>query len=316
MTPTAHSVTAALPSMQAVPVVTAVADRGAASKKPPAERKTVTVNGKEYLVLKLIGRGGSCKVYRVLSEDNEVLALKRIALAESDHAVNFRREVELLVRLRGNSSIIKLVDYEERLQQESIFMLFEQGECDLAQVILRDRPLSTTTLRFYWQEMLKCVLVLHEQRILHMDLKPANFLFVSARLKIIDFGIAKAIDPHTVNIINDNTAGSINYMSPESICKMGPGSDQKIGRSSDVWSLGCILYHMVYGKPPFASVEGDVQKLYAITNPRVPIAYPANVPVDGALMDVMKSCLTRNPEKRPDIEKLMQHPFLTGPHQK
>jgi serine/threonine-protein kinase TTK/MPS1 len=62
--------------------------------------------------------------------------------------------------------------------------------------------------------MLEAVHAIHEERVVHSDLKPANFLFVRGALKLIDFGIAKAIQDETTNIHRDHQVGTVNYMSP------------------------------------------------------------------------------------------------------
>jgi serine/threonine-protein kinase TTK/MPS1 len=120
-------------------------------------------------------------------------------------------------------------------------------------------------VRLTWQQMLSAVYSIHKEHgIVHGDLKPANFLFVKGALKLIDFGIAKAIptDENTTNIYRDSQVGTLNYMSPEAIMGTtcggdGGGMKMKLGRASDIWSLGCILYQMVYGeyhmiKEPFS----------------------------------------------------------------
>lgn len=96
-------------------------------------------------------------------------------------------------------------------------------------------------------QMLEAVQVIHEERMVHSDLKPANFVLVKGSLKLIDFGIAKAIPNDTTNIQRDQQIGTINYMSPEAIedTHTLPGKKvHKLGRPSDVWSLGCILYQV------------------------------------------------------------------------
>jgi len=68
--------------------------------------------------------------------------------------------------------------------------------------------------------MLQAVHAVHQENVVHTDLKPANFVLVKGRLKIIDFGIAKAVANDTVNIQRDQQIGTVNYMSPEAISKM------------------------------------------------------------------------------------------------
>ena len=95
--------------------------------------------------------------------------------------------------------------------------------------------------------MLEAVHVIHEDKIVHTDLKPANFVLVRGELKLIDFGIAKAIANDTTNIQRDQQIGTVNYMSPEAIEETNRNDEKKImklGRASDVWSLGCILYQV------------------------------------------------------------------------
>ena len=107
--------------------------------------------------------------------------------------------------------------------------------------------------------MLQAVHVIHEEKIVHSDLKPANFVVVRGQLKLIDFGIANAIANDTTNIHRESQVGTVNYMSPEAIELQEGLRRFKVGRPSDIWSLGCILYQMITGVPPF---RGDVLTSY------------------------------------------------------
>ncbi|PNX87096.1 serine/threonine protein kinase, partial [Trifolium pratense] len=93
-----------------------------------------------------------------------------------------------------------------------IYMVLEHGEIDLAHMLSQkwkeldgcNQTIDENWLRFYWQQILQAVNTIHEERIVHSDLKPANFLLVKGSLKLIDFGIAKAIMSDTTNIQRDS----------------------------------------------------------------------------------------------------------------
>jgi serine/threonine-protein kinase TTK/MPS1 len=200
------------------------------------------VNSNSYAKLGVIGKGGSCKVYRALSKKCAVVAIKKVKLDGMDRNAieGYANEISLLKRLRGNPAIIQMYDSEVDIKRKSIFLVMELGEVDLNHV-LRQRALSgtcrslnTNFIRLTWQQMLSAVHCIHEERIIHSDLKPANFLFVRGALKLIDFGIAKAIQSDdTTNIYRESHIGTLNYMSPEAILDTGSGDNgprMKIGR--------------------------------------------------------------------------------------
>uniref|UniRef100_J3LRZ9 Protein kinase domain-containing protein n=1 Tax=Oryza brachyantha TaxID=4533 RepID=J3LRZ9_ORYBR len=296
------------------------------------------VNGKLYQKLGKIGSGGSSEVHKVISAECTIYALKKIKLKGRDYptAYGFCQEIEYLNKLKGKSNIIQLIDYEvtdkSLLQDGSlsprdgrikddhyIYMVLEYGEIDLAHMVAQEWKERSTSnmkidenwLRFYWQQMLKAVNTIHEERIVHSDLKPANFLLVRGALKLIDFGIAKAIMNDTTNIQRDSQIGTLNYMSPEAfMCNEqdSGGNIIKCGRPSDIWSLGCILYQMVYGKTPFADYKNFWAKFKVVTDRNHKIKYE---PVDNPwLIDLMQRCLAWDRNDRWRIPQLLEHPFL------
>ncbi|KAL5558350.1 hypothetical protein UlMin_034561 [Ulmus minor] len=302
------------------------------------------VNGQLYQRLGKIGSGGSSEVHKVISSDCTIYALKKIKLRGRDYATayGFCQEIEYLNKLRGKHNIIQLIDYEvtdkallEEVMNGSmcnkdgrvkddgyIYMVLEYGEIDLAHMLSQkwkemdssNQSIDENWLRFYWQQILLAVNTIHEERIVHSDLKPANFLLVKGSLKLIDFGIAKAIMSDTTHIQRDGQVGTLSYMSPEAfMCNEldANGNPIKCGRPSDIWSLGCILYQMVYGRTPFSEYKTFYSKFKVITDRNYQITYE-QVP-NPWLLNLLKKCLAWDPNERWRIPQLLQHPFLVPP---
>jgi serine/threonine protein kinase len=225
-----------------------------------SEDNILRVNSSPFVKLGVIGKGGSCKVYRALSKECNVVGIKKVKLAGMDKKTinSYANEIRLLKSLRGNPAIIQLYDSEVDSQRKAIFLVMELGEVDLNHVLQRQAILdgerrdgscrNMNFIRLTWQQMLSAVHSIHEERIIHGDLKPANFLFVRGTLKLIDFGIAKAIqNDDTTNIYRDSQIGTLNYMSPESILDTGSGANgarMKCGRVSPLmtYRVSCMFF--------------------------------------------------------------------------
>lgn len=181
--------------------------------------------------------------------------------------------------------------------------------------------------------MCEAVHFLHTAGIVHTDLKPANFLRAGDSIKIIDLGIAQKIPKGTIHISREALVGTPNYMAPETVklsraAANGTGARPamfKAGIASDVWAMGCILYQLVYGRPPFDKLTGEA-KLRAIVSEKTVIEFPPTRPppypaqpgdegelVDDALLDAMKSALQYSVAIRATLPSLLAHPLM-APH--
>ncbi|KAF9909702.1 Dual-specificity kinase, spindle pole body (SPB) duplication and spindle checkpoint function [Linnemannia zychae] len=261
------------------PVAPASLPIGSNTSRPElGSRPVMMVNNRPYTRLAQVGKGGSSKVYKVLSTTSKIMALKKVSFDNADRSTveGFLNEVNLLRRLADNSRIIRLFDAEVNHAKGYLCLVMEYGEIDLALMLQaqHSQPFDIHFIGLYWRQMLEAVQVIHDLKIVHSDLKPANFLLVGGSLKLIDFGIANAIANDTTNIHREGQLGTANYMSPESISSnASAGGCRKMGKASDVWSLGCILYQMVYGRAPFANIINVFNKLAVIVNPNNQIKF-------------------------------------------
>ncbi|KAK4240634.1 kinase-like domain-containing protein [Achaetomium macrosporum] len=329
------------PKMSVVDTVTTSAGASTAGQVNRKKQFLFRVNGRSYTRIDTLGRGGSGKVYRVSAESGKLLALKRVSLGSlSEKTKGYQwQEVDLLKRLAGVDRVVQMIDYEYSPSKETLTLVLEAGELDF-QAFLRgrnaeDSEFDPTFVRYWWKEMVECVRAVHAKDIVHSDLKPANFVLCQGRLKVIDFGIANRIEiEETVHVHRESQVGTPNYLSPESLLDVNeyalssaaqrlitaPQSQKvkhyKIGKASDVWSLGCILYQMVYGAPPFANSPHMIARVQAICDWDHVIPLPdvtmASAPVPPSLIRTMRRCLNRDASLRPTCDELLSKtdPFL------
>nr|XP_034965430.1 dual specificity protein kinase TTK isoform X4 [Zootoca vivipara] len=252
-------------------------------------------------------------VFQVLDEKKQLYAIKYVNLEEAEQQTleSYKNEIAHLNKLQQHcDKIIRLYDYE--ISKKSIYMLMECGNIDL-NTWLKKKKINPWERKSFWENMLEAVHTIHTHGIVHSDLKPANFLLVDGMLKLIDFGIANQMQPDVTSIFKDSQVGTVNYMPPEVIKDMSSCGENgkprsKISPKNDVWSLGCILYCMTYGRTPFQHITNQIAKLHAIIDPSHEIAFPDIAEKD--LHDVLKRCLVRNPKQRISVSELLVHPYV------
>ena len=205
-----------------------------------------TIN-ERYEVIDKLGGGGMSIVY--LAEDtilNRKVAIKAISipLREKEETLKrFEREVHNSSQL-SHDNIVSMVDVDEEDDCFYLVMEYIEGPT-LAEYIENHGPLSVETAIQFTEQILSGIKHAHDMRIVHRDIKPQNILIDKNKtLKIFDFGIAKALSETSLTQTN-HVLGTVQYLSPEQA--KGEMTDE----STDIYSIGIVLYEMLVGEPPF-----------------------------------------------------------------
>ena len=184
--------------------------------------------------------------------------------------------------------------------------------------------------------MIQAIEEVHSKRIVHLDIKPENFIMVNGVLKIIDFGLAHALDKNSNQLIFPGSVpGSFSYTAPENfryfyedgrkVEDFASSSDEdEVGEThvvltqkADVWAAGIILYYMVYeGMHPFGTVGGGrTSKIMALKSEQE-VEFPDlnfSFSVSNGLLETMKASLRKDPKERATVQELQKMDFLSGP---
>jgi polo-like kinase 1 len=168
----------------------------------------------------------------------------------------------------------------------------------MAELVKRRKFITEPEVRYYLKQVLSAVQYLHEKNIIHRDLKLANlFINHEMNVKIGDFGLATQIENGEKK---KTICGTPNYIAPEILEKTGHGHEV------DVWSVGCIIFTLLVGKPPFETTT--LEETYCRIRQ---CKYCIPMTLSTRATDVIKRILVKNPSARPTVNDLIQDPFFT-----
>lgn len=200
-----------------------------------------------YEVQREVGQGGMATVYAALDQTTGgVVAVKVLKpeLVPYMGGDRFAREMRITAQLR-HPGIVALLDTGDVDGVPYYTMPFVEGET-LAQRLAREKQLPLPDALSIMRELADALAYAHTAGVLHRDIKPANVLLSGGRALLADFGIARAVDVGTESLTESGIAvGTVEYMSPEQ------GVAEGIDQRSDIYALGCVLYEMLAGAPPF-----------------------------------------------------------------
>ena len=256
---------------------------------------------KDYVVnRKRIGKGSFSTIYKAFNTvDNKEYAIKEVLIDKKNIKSNVKREFLVLKKL-DHPNIVKLHDLIIDTNYNNIYFVFDYFKNgDLAN-FLKNKPLKEKFCCKYTRQLADGLKYLIENNILHRDLKPQNILLTDEyNIKIADFGFARKVEK---DMLLNTLCGSPMYMAPEIINK------QDYSIKSDLWSVGIIIYQMVFGRVPF-EVNNFVQLIKKINSEEISFER-TGILVSPLCLDLMKNLLKINVDERISWDDFFFHAWF------
>ncbi len=254
----------------------------------------------QYQILSPLGAGSMGEVYRArdsrLNREVAIKVLPRLNSADPQTLLRFEQEAKAAASL-NHPNILAV--FQMGTYKDTPYLVSELLEGKTLTETVRRSPLLPRKAIEYGAQIARGLAAAHEKGIVHRDLKPDNiFLTKDGRIKILDFGLAKLVQPKdsiqnaTPTITLPGIAmGTVGYMSPEQV--RGLSLDHR----TDIFAFGAILYEMLVGKRMFERPT-SADTMSAILNDELSSVseFPADTP--GALERVVRRCLEKSPEQR------------------
>ena len=256
-----------------------------------------------YRIVSRIGRGGMGSVYEAVDDRlGSRVALKVLSpdlAVQADFVKRFHREATALAGL--SDSRIAKVYFSGAAEGLPFFaMEFIDGR-NLEEILLQEGAAQPPRVIEWMREAARGLHSAAMRGIIHRDVKPTNLLIDrQGNLRIVDFGLAKAVDSESRLTMTGQVVGTPFYLSPEQ--GLGKAVDQR----SDIYSLGATFYHLLTGKPPFEAEGGAVSIIMRHINDAPEPVSQRRAGVPGALARIVMRCLAKDPARRyQDYESLI-----------
>ena len=239
------AVTPLVPSPGRVETPAPSPGRGAADGEPgPGQR----LGG--YTIVRLIGRGGMGAVYEAIQEGLKrrvaIKVLPEVAGRDTSFLENFKREAQAVAKL-NHPNIVQVFDIDQDRGYHFFSMEYVQGQ-SLAQRLEAEGRLPLSEAVQIVAQAAAALAFAYERMLVHRDIKPSNILLTEqGDVKLGDLGLSKSLEGTSVGIVRGTYGGPL-YMAPE-FAKNPRLADCR----SDIYALGCVLFHALTGRPPFAA---------------------------------------------------------------
>ena len=260
-----------------------------------------------YRLLGRLGAGGMGRVYLGRTAGGRTVAVKlvRSELADdTDFRARFRQEVAAARRV-GGAWTAPVLDADTESEQPWVASGYVPGP-GLDAAVRKFGVLPPESVRMLGVGLADSLAAVHATGLVHRDLKPSNVLLTLDGPRLIDFGIARALDAATALTRSGYVVGSPGYMSPEQ------GAGEQAGAASDVFSLGGVLAFAATGVGPFGDSISAPVLLYRVMH-EPPRLDGMDGTADPALRDIVERCLAKQPEDRPTPAELRELLGGVGP---
>ncbi|MBO0516362.1 serine/threonine-protein kinase [Streptomyces beijiangensis] len=260
-----------------------------------------------YLLLGRLGAGGMGRVFLARSDSGRTVAVKVVHeehVSDERFRARFRREIEA-ARKVGERYTAPVLDAGPGDQPPWVATGYVPG-LSLEQVVRRHGPLPAASLHALAEGLLKALKDIHGAGIVHRDLKPSNVMLTVDGTKVIDFGIARALESSVESMVTSTglVVGSPGFMSPEQVRGL------EVGAESDVFSLGCVLTYAATGQLPFGQGASNQHAvMFQIVEGEPGLSGVG----DDSLRAFISRCLTKDIDRRPGVDELLADPERTRP---
>jgi serine/threonine-protein kinase len=252
----------------------------------------------KYKLLGLLGTGGMSSVYlaehMLMQRRVAIKVLPRGKVEDSSYLARFRREAQAVAAL-DHRNIVRAYDIDNDGGTHYIVMEYVQGR-DLNTIVKSDGPLDYDSAADYIRQAAEGLQHAHDAGLIHRDIKPANLLVDSrGTVKILDMGLARFTDEQQSSLTrmhDENVLGTADYLAPEQ-AKDSHAADHR----ADVYSLGCTLYYLLTGHPPFR--EGTLAQRIVKHQTEAPSSiYEDRPDAPQPLVDVCLRMMAKQPPAR------------------
>ncbi|MFF8814298.1 serine/threonine-protein kinase [Streptomyces pactum] len=254
----------------------------------------------QYRLLRRLGAGGMGRVFLAHSARGRTVAVKLVQselARQPEFRRRFQQEVKAAQRVGGEWTA-PVLDADTEAATPWVATGYIAGP-SLHEVVARGgRPLPERSVRILANGLTRALKDIHRAGLVHRDLKPSNILITIDGPRVIDFGIARALETVTDGVLTRSGAvvGSPGFMSPEQV------RGERVTPASDVFCLGSVLAFAGTGRQPFGTSDSGVHAvLYRIAQEE-----PDLTGLPGGLLDLVADCLRKAPEERPTLDQLLE----------